>query len=341
MPWKSQLPENTLDLPELKRAWARARIDQLLDQSASNEALSHKIRQEVIGLALEYHLVTPFTAFTALDPEVVNPEGEMLAVAVAQPLPEGLDRAGFLPAPPVHMAQTMLPMPAMSRMVGAKRTNKNTSAHEKAIDSELYQKAISPMGEFDPEPGNYLASSPTINRSLNLAGSTEAGTPDAQEVLRWLARTQNLNGSWSEDVVFTSAALVAFVRQGNTTRRGYFRKQVNRAVEWLLGTTCNGTPAHLRAFALHELASTDPKLEKDSRISAIIDQLDTARTTLEQTIQTRIKNPATNISGPQEITDLESLRIAWVLNLNLEIPGNLLENDPENQVKVWTIGMTS
>ncbi len=332
------LPENVADLPELKRAWARARIDELLEQSASGASLPHKVRQEVIGLALEYRLVTPFTAFTALDPEVVNPDGEMLAIAVAQPLPEGLDRVGFFPPAPVHMAQANISMP-MSRMTGSKRTSEDSSAREKAVDNELYQKRTSPSANIAPDPVEFLASPPSAGRPMILSVSSEKEGGDSTEVLRWLARTQNLNGSWMEDVELTAAALIAFVRMGHTNRRGYYRKQVTRAAEWLLRTTCVGTPAFIRAFALHELASVDPKLAQNQQINTMISQLPTARSPLEQIIHTLLSHPGTPMTGPLKITDLESLRMASVLNVNLEVPAQLLKNDPQHLASVWSVGL--
>ena len=309
------LPESAADFPELKRAWARARIDELLEQSASGASMPHKVRQEVIGLALEYRLVTPFTAFTALDPEVVNPNGEMLAIAVAQPLPEGLDRVGFFPPAPQTIAQAGISMPAMPRMTGSKRVSEDSSARKKAVDNELYQKRVSPSANIAPDPVEFLTSPPSTGRSMILAGSSEKKDDDSTEILRWLARTQNLNGSWMEDVELTAAALLAFIRQGQTNRLGYYRKQVTRAAAWLLRTTCVGTPAFIRAFALYELASVEPKLAPDQQINTILSQLATAKTPLEHIIQTLLSHSGTSITGPQKITDLESLRVASVLNV--------------------------
>jgi Ca-activated chloride channel family protein len=84
--------------PALKRLHARARIEALLDQQrAGGDA--EKIRQQVISLALEHRIITPFTAFVAIDSEVASTEqAEQIRVSV--PLPEGLDLAGFVGAAP-------------------------------------------------------------------------------------------------------------------------------------------------------------------------------------------------------------------------------------------------
>ncbi len=56
--------------PALKRVWARARVDSLLDEPSSDA-----IRQQVIGLAIDHRLLTKFTAFVAIDSEAINPSG--------------------------------------------------------------------------------------------------------------------------------------------------------------------------------------------------------------------------------------------------------------------------
>jgi hypothetical protein len=77
----------------------------------------------------------------------------------------------------------------------------------------------------------------------------------SEDALRWLARTQLLNGSWGEDVERTSAALLAFVRSGHTTRAGSFRQALRRAVEWLAAHPGDAFAAQARARALQELAA--------------------------------------------------------------------------------------
>jgi Ca-activated chloride channel family protein len=329
------LPRSDSDLPEVKRAWARARIDELLEQSASGGALPHKIRQEVIGLAMEHRLVTPYTAFMALDSEVVNPKGEMLSIAVAQPLPEGLARGGFFPQPPPQMAQASFAMPSMPRMIQPKRAMKDAISRETAVDNELYQQGISSATNFKHASGEMLPSPPAIGMPLIHSGSTLVNGLDSKEILRWLARTQNLNGSWSEDVELTSVALLVFVRQGHTTRRGFYRKQVGRAAEWLLQANCDSPLAHIRALALHELATAEPGQAFIQEINTLINQLPPAMTAMEQTIQSLIKHPEFPVSGPQRIIDLDSLRLAAILKQDLEIPAELLKDEPQNLVRVW------
>ncbi len=76
------------------------------------------------------------------------------------------------------------------------------------------------------------------------------------ERLKWLARTQNVSGSWgsgSDEVEMTAAALLAFVRAGHTTRTGNYRQQVRKAANWLKAAQASGFAAFAKFRALTEL----------------------------------------------------------------------------------------
>ncbi len=99
--------------PAIARAWARARVDDLLEGAAAGTKAAHLARSEVIGLAIEQRLVTPYTAFVAVDSQPAVVDGKPLqTIYVAQPLPAGLELEGFLggQARP-RMAVARLPLP--------------------------------------------------------------------------------------------------------------------------------------------------------------------------------------------------------------------------------------
>ena len=95
----------------------------------------------------------------------------------------------------------------------------------------------------------------------SLASEPNESAIDAAVILRELARSQQLDGSWKNDVELTSAAVLAFVRSGQTTQHGYYRKQVQRAFEWLAQSGAAGFACFLRALALRELADATSKPE--------------------------------------------------------------------------------
>ena len=54
--------------------WARKKIDALLDQSV--EGVSDEvIKSQVLPLALEYHLMSPYTSFVAVEQVISRPAG--------------------------------------------------------------------------------------------------------------------------------------------------------------------------------------------------------------------------------------------------------------------------
>ncbi len=80
----ADLPERSLDHPQLPRLWARARVDALLakiEQQGEDDATI----AEIIRLAREYKFVTPYTSFLAvpralLRPRVIRPGDPVLRV---------------------------------------------------------------------------------------------------------------------------------------------------------------------------------------------------------------------------------------------------------------------
>ena len=68
-----------------------------MEGAAAGTKAAHLARSEVIGLAIEQRLVTPYTAFVAVDSQPAVVDGKPLqTIYVAQPLPAGLELEGFL-----------------------------------------------------------------------------------------------------------------------------------------------------------------------------------------------------------------------------------------------------
>jgi Ca-activated chloride channel family protein len=67
------------------RLWARGQVDRLLDQQRTGEP-GTSIREPVLALALEHHLVTPFTSFVAIDSTPSRPAEDPLEPAAVRSL---------------------------------------------------------------------------------------------------------------------------------------------------------------------------------------------------------------------------------------------------------------
>ena len=115
---QSVLPRE-VPLPALAQLWAKARIAELEDQyrlSLAGAAAipSEQLSAEIVALSVKHLILTRFTAFVAVDQEVVNPggQGRKLVQPVEQPhgwdLESAFDKSGHLGAMPLQ-ASTAAP----------------------------------------------------------------------------------------------------------------------------------------------------------------------------------------------------------------------------------------
>lgn len=276
------LPPASQPEPAIARLWARARLDDLLTQEAAG--VKGLARDLIINLALKHRLVTPYTAFFARDEEVVGAEGvRPRLIVVSQPLPPGLRLEGFFGRG--ELMEAALGIQARPSVAG-----EMAEAH--------YQEALA--NEIEPQFGAY----PALQAIMGPQISTAEGT------LRWLARTQRADGSWDDDVETTAAALLAFIRHGHTTSGGDFRRQVERAVKWLLSHAGSGFASFLRALALHELAAATGNASHQEAAEAAKQTLPKALSPLETTVSQLLNGKTPEKTLPLVIENLDHLRLA-------------------------------
>ncbi|MEQ8223970.1 MAG: hypothetical protein ABRQ37_16765, partial [Candidatus Eremiobacterota bacterium] len=100
----AELPGKDEEYPVIETIWARKRIDSLLDRQREYPQEKASIRDEIIGIAMKYNLMSPFTSLVAV--EKVEGEGgekekkELITINVPSILPEGLNHNVFS-SPPV------------------------------------------------------------------------------------------------------------------------------------------------------------------------------------------------------------------------------------------------
>lgn len=326
-----KLPAPSPDSPEVTRAWAKARLDDLQEQSASGATPAHQVRQEVISLAIEHRLASPFTAFVAIDSEVINQGGKNLPIQVSQPLPKGLDRAGFMPMqPPTFAPQTLyaaapMPMPptAVMRAASAASDIDDTSTAPSLL-SRVFKKRAQPV----QQPA---AEAEETRHQVN----EEAIPFDTASILRWLARTQELDGSWPGGVEFTAVALLAFARNGHTLRRGYYRKQVGRAAAWLAQSAPQPASVYVQVLALHVLVTIDADSSLQAASAQLAQHLPAPRSAFEQAVAALLEPSRQAPPVPAQIGTPEDIRLAAALDLHCPIPSDLIASDPGGLLKIW------
>jgi Ca-activated chloride channel homolog len=226
-----------LDQPEtsIQRLWARNRVDDLIEEGKLDNLPEHQVRDQVIGLALQHRLVTPYTSFVAVDSQVVADSSIKPQILIAQPLPEGLDLAGFVSYQTSNIVSADIPDFDAVRSEGA--------------EFEVYASPPVPIRE-DVYDLQFLSSD---KQKMKEEGARSQG----ELLLRELVRTQLLNGSWEENVELTMAVLLLFLKNGHSPRRGHFRTQLQRSFDWLLAEPTRGDAEFLRVYAFHKLAQTD------------------------------------------------------------------------------------
>ena len=328
---QGQLLSMALDLPAplpepaIARLWAHRRIDDLLEQQSAGDKAT---RTEVIGLALEHNLATPFTAFVAVDSNPAVSDGKPQKVDISQPLPPGLNLEGFT-GPQSTFAAMAAPMgapPPSPRRFSAKLASYDKSGSGFGLPGRSMPSATPPASAdsfsapfsqaplsapMPPEAEETDRDIPTFLRNRKSAPSgAEVGKPasvafEPAAVLRQLARTQALDGSWAQDAELTAAALLAFVRQGHTARLGNYRQQVRRAFAWLAQNAVSGQAAWLRAVALAELAAADGLQEQRSAAEAARQLLPAPQGEREQTVDDLFRNPPGVI--PANLLPLQNL----------------------------------
>jgi len=93
-----ELPEKENTHPVIETIWARKHIDVLLDLQRREPQKKAEIRDEIIGIGLKYHLMSPYTSLVAVEEgeeDKNKDKKEPVKIDVPQILPEGLEHNAF------------------------------------------------------------------------------------------------------------------------------------------------------------------------------------------------------------------------------------------------------
>ncbi len=228
----------------LPKLWARARIAGLEDMVRLEPRHAPALEQEILALALEHSLLSAQTAFVAVEEPPPGAERQRAAGRVVVPvhLPAGTRREAFEGSPPPGLLGGL--MYAASAMPSLEAPLRGVLARARSVSEPLTPAAA--------RTARGVAAPPVTPR----AAPTPPERRDA--ALRYLARTQGVNGSWAEDEHATRLAALAFALAGHTAHTGAFRPQLIRAARWLAGCApAAGTLAALARAAL-EGAPVEP-----------------------------------------------------------------------------------
>lgn len=296
--------------PIVERAWAKARIEHLLDH-LDRAPESAKARAELIGLSLQHRILTPLTALVAVDDEVVEKKGKRPEVLVVSgPLPEGLVHAGF-----------GLDTSLASMYFGTQALRMGARVPERTLLMKL-----GPSAAADSVGGEVLYSLRGFEAQQPLTGAAESG----EAALRALARAQNACGSWgsgASEVEATAASVLAFVRRGYTTRRGHYRRQLGKATAWLLAAKADGVAALARAEALRAMAEATGDAE-------LAGKAERAKAELRADVAASFRRAESRGAG-QLVRTLDELRWAGLSGASGLAIDEALREGPGELVRAW------
>jgi Ca-activated chloride channel homolog len=310
---RAVVPPLSSDDLAVGRLWAQARVEDLLDQQALEPARTEQIRADILALALEFNLLTALTSFVAVDQDSQSGGGQARVIHIAQPVPQDLTPAVFLPSVP--MPSNTSPLPPPPAMMASYSIS--ASAQIKRAGKSMAQDLST--GSVPPTPSDAKQDLPD---------------PDSREaVLRWLARTQQMDGSWQGSLELTAAALLAFVRAGHTNRSGSFRQIIRKAVRWLVENPQPGEAGFMRARALEELAAATQNDSDRAAAHASRLVLGPPSSALERAALGQEE------SAPDVIHTLADLRLAVLLNVNRPLPVSLIRGKEAETALIWAAAL--
>jgi Ca-activated chloride channel family protein len=253
--WPQVTPDRSAAWSVLAQMWARARIDALMTSERDNPQRKSQVRDEIIGLALEHHLLSPYTAFVAVEQEHHPERAQAQQVVVPIHLPQGTRREAFEPPAPdpsglrMMLASGTLPASApQARGAGfADQFLQRLSprAHKRSAAGGAPERMRGIVAYSSPAEEAAAAPAPVVSHEQRYTAA-----------LRYLARTQGVSGAWAESPVATALVLLAFLRRRHTDSAGNFRPQLTRAVRWLSVQAHTPHAAPVVAWALAHLANT-------------------------------------------------------------------------------------
>lgn len=281
---EAELPAETPDRSPLWQAlpqlWARQRVEYLLDSQRRFAEHSSQVRDEVLSLGLTYRLLTPFTSFVAIETLRDEHAQRDTATQIEVPiyLPEGTLREAF-EGPQVAFASMLHSVsgaPAMlkrstgrgvAKLGGFSRFMKNFLGDRTEEQATLTGGFAGPMPDLAAAAPMPAAKHPAPEPEPTPVSITPSQRAEA--ALRYLARTQQVNGSWHADPIATALALAAFVSGGHSDKRGAFRAQLSRTLRWLQSQNADD----LSAWVLASLDKLNAESTQAAQSAALLAQL--------------------------------------------------------------------
>lgn len=92
---KVNFPENASGSESIGSVWARAKVDRLMSedwQGAQNGSINNELKDEIVKVALDHHIMTQYTSFVAVEEKTITKGGVARTVTVPVEMPDGVSR---------------------------------------------------------------------------------------------------------------------------------------------------------------------------------------------------------------------------------------------------------
>lgn len=124
-PYKQELKVNFPDKQPanevIKPMWARAKVDRLMSEDwsgAQQGAINKELKEEIIKTALDYHIMTEYTSFVAVEEKRVTKGGASKTVDVPVEVPQGVSREATINSADSFAAAPMSVAPSVASAGG-------------------------------------------------------------------------------------------------------------------------------------------------------------------------------------------------------------------------------
>lgn len=215
----------------LPKMWARARIADLEDAARLEPRRARALEAEVQTLALEYGLLSTQTDFVAVE-EQPGSDRQRAETRVVVPvhLPAGTQREAFEQdlQPPLLGGAIMYRLAAFGTPSDAILGSIPEMDPSAPVSRPMLYRSLETPSKTQPE---FWSLQPSDAAPAPEIAPTPTERRDA--ALRYLARTQAVDGSWGGDEEATALAALAFALAGHTAYTGAFRPQLMRTARWL------------------------------------------------------------------------------------------------------------
>jgi len=211
-------PEENPDNRVLASQWARAKVGHLMMQDmqgAQREQMKPELKEQIIKLGIDYHLLTQFTSFVAVEERRTTEGGAPRTVQVPIEMPEGVSYSGNFGE-----------MPALS---SPRAGGLGGGGSGFGSGSGKY---------FGLIPGALPKPNSKEERLQKL--KENGGTPACEEAvvksLDWLKQSQNPDGSWGDrhKAAMTGYALLAYLGHCDTPISERYGETVLKAMVYLM-----------------------------------------------------------------------------------------------------------